>query len=435
MPNGELVLLYLAGRSPDANAVEEIIAGASRCSSQSASVLRRRPSGDQVLAVHGRDVLSAVLSKRAEPNAEQAVAFVAERLVRSLNSSRDTAELSSRTATDIVLPPEMIVGGSGAMHDLLQQMGETVGSRLDVLLSGETGTGKELLARVVHESGPSRGGPFVAVNCAAIPAELLEAELFGVERRVATGVDPRTGLFGEADRGSIFLDEIAELPEHVQPKLLRVIQEREVLAVGATRPRKICVRVISASNRDLASLVSSGRFRADLYYRLRGLEFHAPPLRERIEDIPALALEFLARSADEYGKNIAGISRDALELLAAHSWPGNIRELQTEIYRAALVCPNGESLKVKHFAVCWQVRVTRPIALVEGVPSAAVLLRERVAAIERAEIETAIRESGGNRSRAARLLGITRNGLAHKIRRLGVVEPRRTDQGLRTGAK
>jgi DNA-binding NtrC family response regulator len=433
---GELVLVHLAGPSPDANAVEEIIAYGSKRSPQSFSLLRRRESGDLALAGRGSDVVSAVFPKDAEPWTEHVVAFVAERLLRSSKASPETGGPPARTAAGIVLPPEMVVGTSAIMRDLLQQMNATIGSRLDVLLSGETGTGKELLARVVHESGPTRGGPFVAINCAAIPADLLEAELFGVERRVATGVDPRAGLFLEADRGSIFLDEIAELPERLQPKLLRVIQEREVLAVGATRPRKISFRIISASNQDLANLVSSGPFRADLYYRLRGLEFHTPPLRERIEDIPVLALEFLARTADEYGKNITGISSAALELLAAHPWPGNIRELQTEICRAALVCPDGESLTTEHFAFRSCASAMPAIALDEDVPPTAILLRERVAEIERAEIENAMREAGGNRSLAARLLGITRNGLAHKIRRLGlVVGPRRIDRELRRGAK
>jgi transcriptional regulator with PAS, ATPase and Fis domain len=323
----------------------------------------------------------------------------------------------------------MVIGASAAMRDLLQQMSATVSSGIDVLLSGETGTGKEFLARIVHDSGPTRHGPFVPINCAAIPGELLEAELFGVERRVATGVDPRTGLFIEADRGSVFLDEIAELPERLQAKLLRVLQEREVLAVGATRPRKISVRIISASNQDLPRLVVEGRFRADLYYRLQGLAFHSPPLRDRREDIPALALAFLVRGADEYGKNIAGISNAAIELLQLHAWPGNIRELQTELRRAVLVCPNGESVQKEHFVSLSRIRVPSVPEKAQMMPGVAetsdgeagvVLLRERLATIERAEIESAIRAAGGNRSLAARVLGITRNGLAHKLTRLGL---------------
>jgi len=431
----ELVLIHLAGPSPDTTAIEEVIAfGSNR--SRSFSLLRRRESGDLALAGRGAEVVCAIFPRDAEPWVEHVVAFVAERLVRCLKTSRESEGPSPHTSAGLTLPADMVVGTSSVMRELLQQMNATISSRLDVLLSGETGTGKELLARVVHQSGSPRG-PFVAINCAAIPAELLEAELFGVERGVATGVDPRPGLFLEADRGSIFLDEIAELPERLQAKLLRVIQEREVLALGATRPRKISVRIISATNQDLEQLVGAGRFRADLYYRLRGLEFYAPPLRERIEDIPTLALEFLARSADEYGKNIVGISRAALDLLTAHSWLGNIRELQTAICRATLLCRDGESLQEEHFAFLTRASAPPAIALTNDVPPTATLLRERVAAIERTEIESAMREAGGNRSLAARLLGITRNGLAHKIRRLGVsvLRPSRIDRDLRTNAK
>lgn len=430
-PEGELAIIHLAGNPPDAEAVETILACAGSHPRQPFSILRRRESGDLALAGQGWNIVSAILPAGAARWTEDVVGFVAERLARSAAKPLRSGEPPIAGSTSsLILPPGMVVGGSAAMRELLQQMTATVSSGIDVLLSGETGSGKELLARIVHNSGPSRGGPFVAINCAAIPTELLEAELFGVERGVATGVDPRTGLFVEADRGSVFLDEIAELPDRLQAKLLRVIQEREVLAVGATRPRKISVRMISASNQDLSRLTVEGRFRADLYYRLRGLEFHSPPLRDRSEDIPALALEFLTRSADEFSKDIAGISNTAIELLQRHDWPGNVRELQTEIRRAVLFCPNGDSLQKEHFA---SLRVTHAPqsremiavtsqATIETIPSetTTVLLRERLAAIERVEIEGALRTAGGNRSRAARLLGITRNGLTHKLRRLGL---------------
>jgi two-component system response regulator HupR/HoxA len=292
-----------------------------------------------------------------------------------------------------------------------------------VLLSGETGTGKELFARVVHRSGPAHNGPFVAINCAAIPPELLEAELFGVERHVATGVDPRAGLFIAANGGTMFLDEIGDLEERLQAKILRVLQEREVLAVGATRPRKISVRIVSASNRDLGELVARGRFRADLYYRLRGLEFHIPPLRSRFDDIPLLALEFLARASEEHGKRIAGITDTAIELLKTHPWPGNVRELQSEVHRAVLLCGNGDSLRPEHFTLrvpilgCDELD---PVALPVSAEREGASLRERVDATERDAISRALRKSHGNRSVAAKALGITRNGLANKVRRLGL---------------
>lgn len=440
--NGALAVIHLAGNSPDTEAVQTMIAYASKRSRQSFSIMQRRNTSDLALAGRGSHIVSAILPAGAEPWVEDVVGFVAERLVQSPSPTESSAPVSNC----LVLPSEMVVGTSAAMRELIQQMGATVSSGIDVLLSGETGTGKELLARLVHDSGPTRGGPFVAINCAAIPSELLEAELFGVERRVATGVDPRTGLFVEADRGSVFLDEVAELPDRLQAKLLRVIQEREVLAVGATRPRRISVRIISASNQDLSIMVINGRFRADLYYRLRGLEFHAPSLRDRTEDIPALALEFILRSADEFGKDIAGISSIAIELLQQHPWPGNIRELQSAVRRAVLMCPNGESLQSEHFALLVQQRTPRVTETEETPPAHSepfagkantILLRERLDSIERVEIESAIRTAGGNRSLAARLLGITRNGLAHKLRRLGLVfsAPNRSRKELRRSAK
>jgi transcriptional regulator with PAS, ATPase and Fis domain len=435
--SGEIVLHHVAGNAPDADAMAEIIACAADASRNSFSLLQRRPSSDLVLAGRGAEIVSAILPTGSERWVEDVVAFVAERLIRASTKSAGTGRVSAPTTAGLVLPPEMVIGASAAMRDLLQQMSATVSSGIDVLLSGETGTGKELLARVVHQSGPTRSGPFVAINCAAIPGEMLEAELFGVERGVATGVDPRRGLFVEADRGSMFLDEIAELPDRLQAKLLRVIQEREVLAVGATRPRKISARIISASNQDLSRLVAEGRFRADLYYRLRGLEFHAPPLRERSEDIPALALNFLMRAAEEYGKEIAGITNDAMGMLQSHAWPGNIRELQTEIRRAVLVCPNGESLQREHLFFASRVAAVETTTLLGDAPqptdSKTMLLRDRLAAVERVEIENALRAAGGNRSLAARMLGITRNGLTHKLRRLGLQFAAR--RGMRKGLR
>lgn len=327
------------------------------------------------------------------------------------------------------VPPQMVVGSSISMGRLMKELAATVHSPLDILILGETGTGKELLATTIHESGPNPGGPFVAINCAAIPSELLESELFGVQGRVATGVDPRQGLFVKAHGGSIFLDEIGELAMTLQAKLLRFIQEREVLPLGASTPRKINVRVISASNRDLYERVQEGAFRADLFYRLRALQFHLPPLRERKEDIPQLVLEFVERAAEEYGKDIRGVSRRALDLLVRHDWPGNIRELEIEIRRSVLVCPNGSALQSEHLGtVKWLLRkaagVQAASSAAESAPAAADpsgpdTLRKRLDDVERRAIEEALHKASGNRSLAARLLGITRNGLTMKLSRLG----------------
>jgi transcriptional regulator with PAS, ATPase and Fis domain len=279
-----------------------------------------------------------------------------------------------------------------------------------VLVVGETGSGKELLARTIHLTGAR--GSFVAINCAAIPSELLEAELFGVQRRVATGVDPRQGLFLRANGGSMFLDEIGEMPERLQVKILRVLQEREILPIGASHPIPIELRVIAASNRDLGRLVREGTFRADLYYRLRGIELRVPPLRERSDDIPQLALHFLECAAADYNKRVTGITRKALDVLRAHDWPGNVRELESDVRHAVLVCPTGSALDSQHFA--------RSESGAADIDRAVRPLQEAVNEIERREIERALSAAGGNKSRAARLLGITRNGLALKLRRLRI---------------
>ncbi len=368
--------------------------------------------------------------------------YVAEKVLRA--DADGSLETEPRSERDLVIPEGMVPGASPAMRSLLGQIAATVNSRLDVLLLGETGSGKELIARLIHASGPTAGGPFVAINCAAIPSELLESELFGVIGRVATGVDPRQGLFVRADGGSILLDEISEMPDRLQAKLLRVIQEREVLAIGASAPRKIDVRVIAASNRDLLAFVEAGTFRRDLFYRLRGLQFHVPPLRERPEDVPPLVVEFIDRAVREYGKSILGVSQRALALLMEHGWPGNVRELESEIRRAVLVCPAGAVLTPDHlgpvrWAVAAKQAATPPIdaapvapagggsdsaapSLPEGAPFAD--LQARIDAVERAAIEQALAAANGNRSKAARLLGITRNGLAMKMARLGMIADR-----------
>ena len=264
-------------------------------------------------------------------------------------------------------------------------------------------------------------------------AELLEADLFGVEARVATGVDPRPGLFAKAEGGTLVLDEIGDMAERLQAKLLRVLQEREVLSVGAHHPRKIKVRVISASNQNLAQRVEAGTFRADLYYRLRGLQFHLPPLRERKDDLPALVLAFAHEAANRYDKEIHGVSRKALDLLTAYAWPGNVRELKNEVGRAVLLAKAGGHLESEHFGpVRYAVEhatapaqhaetPTSPVSAstdsqIDPAPRA---LHGRLDAVERQAISEALLLSQGNKSKAAQILGITRNGLALKMKRLG----------------
>src|SRR5262249_39862514 len=245
-------------------------------------------------------------------------------------------------------PAEMVPGTSPAIHALYQELRAVAQSRLDVLLLGETGTGKELFARLIHASGPTARGPFLPLSAPAIPGELLESELFGIAGRVATGVDARAGLLDLAQGGTVLLDEIGDLSLGLQTRLLRFLQEREIRPVGGL-PKSVNLRVISATNRPLERMVAEGNFREDLYFRLRSLCFRVPPLRERAEDLPALALAFAAEAAEIHGKRIRGISQKAVNRLLAHRWPGNVRELRHEIVQAVLRCPNGAHLESRHF--------------------------------------------------------------------------------------
>src|SRR5436305_12434350 len=302
--------------------------------------------GETLQSASGGVSLIAHFDRAPEPWQQDFFSYLSEKLLPAMPMARSTVAPSVDAV--LSLPPGMVVGSSAAVQDLLAQLRALSRSDLSVLLLGETGTGKELFARLVHNSGPHARGPFVAINCAAIPAELLEAELFGIAGRVATGVDPRQGLFIQAHGGTLFLDEIGDMPERLQAKLLRALQEREVLPLGGSTPRKIDARIVAASNRDLGRLVKEGLFRADLFYRLRGIELRLPPLRERRDDLPSLLLAFAARAAAKYGKRVHGVSRRALSALRAHDWPGNIRELETAIERAVLLCPDGGTLQREH---------------------------------------------------------------------------------------
>lgn len=357
--------------------------------------------------------------------------YLASSLTGRPKAARQHGGQTPRSGLD--LPEGIVRGSSPVISALYRELESTIASDLDVLVWGETGVGKEHVARLIHLSGPTSEGPFLAINCAAIPRDLLEAELFGVRKHVATGVEPRKGLFLEAQGGTLFLDEISELEGRLQAKLLRAMQEREVLPIGATRPEKFDVRVISSSNRDLRQLIEKGAFRADLYYRLRGLTFHVPSLRDRIEDLPQLALHFAREAARRNDRHITGITRRALSLLRSHSWPGNIRELKLEIERAVLVARDGGSIGAEHFDTShWNARPLAATGRDDATPAGHRVappgtgddfgrpLQERIDELERKSILEALARARGNKSAAARLLGISRNGLTDKIKRLGL---------------
>jgi transcriptional regulator with PAS, ATPase and Fis domain len=269
----------------------------------------------------------------------------------------------------------------------------------------------------VHESSRRRERPFVTVNCAAIPGELLEAELFGVAPGAATGVAQRPGLFLAADGGTLFLDEIGDMPLALQGKLLRAVENGEVPRVGGG-VEHVDVRIVAATNRDLPEQVARGAFRADLYYRIATHVLRIPPLRERRDDIPALVEHLLGRAVAEQGAAIAGLSAAALEGLLAYPWPGNVRELENEVRRLVAACPEGGL--IDSTLLSETVRGSLAPETREGAGEAPTTLQDQVDGLERRLIVRALIETGGNRSRAAERLGIHRNSLAAKLARLGI---------------
>ena len=315
----------------------------------------------------------------------------------------------------LVFPDGYVPGHSAAILDLYEQMRVLVRGDVPVLFLGETGVGKEKLARALHASSLRRGGPFVAVNCAAIPAELLEAEMFGIAKGVATGVSERPGRFQRAHGGTLFLDEIGNMPLALQAKLLRALQGGEIEPVGGV-PVRVDARVVTATNSDLDEKMEQGQFRRDLYYRVAGFVLRVPPLRERREDIPGLVQALLSVFAREIGKSTPAITAEARRALTGYAWPGNVRELEHEVRRLAYLCRDGQPVDLGMLSEHVLLPEADAIA-----PPSSLRLEANVDHLERRLIRAALARTGGMRSAAARLLGISRNGLAMKMERLGLL--------------
>jgi len=318
-----------------------------------------------------------------------------------------------------------IVGTGPAMADVFRLMESAAASPITVLIEGETGTGKELVARAIHRESARADGPFLAVNCAAFQETLLESELFGHRRGAFTGaIQDRRGLFEAAEKGTIFLDEVGEMPGAMQAKLLRVLEQGEVVPVGETRPRKVDVRVVSATNRTLAAEVAERRFREDLYYRLVAFPIQLPPLRSRREDVPLLAQGFVAAASERHRKRIAGIDAATLACLVRYDWPGNVRELRNEIERAVALARDGETIGPSHLSA--RLLDTARAATETIDPSASTtvaadgsLLRAR-ASFEARYIGEVLRQHKGNVSHAAKALGLSRVMLQRKMKAFGL---------------
>src|SRR5512137_500102 len=315
---------------------------------------------------------------------------------------------------------EEILGESPAIREVRQLVEKLAPTRTTVLVTGESGTGKEVVARSIHGRSDRRDQPFVAINCGAIPEGLIESELFGHEKGSFTGaVDAKAGLFEVAGSGTLFLDEVGELPLHVQVKLLRALQERRARRVGGNADIAFSARVIAATNRALEAEVKAGRFREDLFYRLNVIQLRMPPLRERRGDIPAFLEFFLRRFTAELGRSEAAFSPEALDLLLAWQWPGNIRELANVVERAATL--SDESI-IGPEALPPALRGAELRAAPAEIPTSGIDLQAYLDALERRALEQALERTGGNKTEAARLLALTFRSLRYRLAKFGIGE-------------
>jgi len=363
-----------------------------------------------------------------------ALAFAHERLAEQARHRVEAQERAVRLEARVArLTAELeaaeghrAIGASKRWHEVLAQAAKVAPAETTVLLTGESGTGKEVVAHLIHRGSRRAEGPFVALNCAALPEALLESELFGYEKGAFTGaVSARAGRLEQAAGGTLFLDEVGEMSPAVQAKFLRVLQEREFQRLGGTRTLKADVRVIAATNRDLKAAMTQGAFREDLYYRLHVFAIHLPPLRERQEDILPLLEHFMEELGPAVlGRPAAGISREARAHVLAHSWPGNVRELRNAVERALVLCEGG-LINPEHLP--WRVEAPTNAPMIRLTASAATpacgdfpAQGVDLEAMERTLIERALTQTGRNKSKAAKLLGLSRGKLYTRMERFGL---------------
>ncbi len=369
-------------------------------------------SGDlEIMAVLAHNASLAVANARLVKRLR-----AAEERLKKENTFLKNKEQERRGGNRAGGGPE-IIGRSAPMQALLEQLEKVVNTRVTVLIEGETGVGKELIAASVHYRSNRRDRLFVGQNCAAMPETLLESELFGHKKGSFTGAhEDKKGLFEIADGGTLFLDEVTEMPVSLQSKLLRVLQEGEVRPIGATAEKKVNVRIVTATNRNLEKEVAEGRFREDLYYRLKVFPLRVPPLRERREDIPLIAEHFLVRFAAEFGKPSGGFSQQTMELLQGYDWPGNVRELQNEVQRLCIQVDAGGFITPDMLSP----RLRQVEGMIERVRPTRGTLKEMMDQVERWLLIEALREHQNNKTAAAKNLGITREGLHKKLRSFGL---------------
>jgi len=363
-------------------------------------------------AVSGIDLRIVLIHETHERAWEPLVRSLALLIGLGTPATRPVTRGVRHGATTCEPDPTSVVA---SVKRIYEDAGRVAASDISVMIHGESGTGKEVLARSIHSASGRDPEKFVPLNCAALPRDLLEAELFGIEKGVATGVEPRAGKFELADNGTIFLDEIGDMDPSTQAKILRVLQEREVFRLGAATPRQTRVRVISATNKDIEKLVSTGTFRADLFHRIADWVVELPPLRLRRDDIPTLAGYFLERACRERSIFTPGITRAALDALTAYPWPGNIRQLEREMARAALFLEDGEALDSSRL---------RPEIVESRSDSDDRTLESIVRNAEERAIHEAIELCGGDAAAAAKRLGVPRSTFYRKLKALGIERER-----------
>jgi DNA-binding NtrC family response regulator len=389
------------------------------------SVLKNSPATAVILLTAFGSVPEAVESMRSgafdyltKPISFEQLQATAARVMRRVSDKTVSAGLPGKDVT-IAVAGAGIVGRSPLLLQALQRARAAASTGADVLIEAESGTGKELLAKFIHESSDRSGKPFVAVNCAALPEHLLESELFGHAKGAFTGANAaKAGKFDVADGGTLLLDEIGEMPLNLQPKLLRVLQEREFERLGETRSIHVNIRVIATTNASLGAMVEQGRFRSDLYYRLNVIPLSIPGLRERIEDIPALAMHFAERFAGETGGAVPVLDAGFIDQLQAHSWPGNIRELGN-FMRRVLSLNQGARIDAacfyKEFRPLGKPRAVSPLLPAPGTP---------ISVLEKMHLENTLALAHGNRTHAAEMLGISVRTMRNRIKEYGL-PPRR----------
>ncbi len=401
----------------DAHTAKALAAAALRSASYGETMLNepigRDPEGPRFALVTSSHSFSGILAQRFRTIC--AVTRQGFDLARARGRGAEPGATPAERSLEPLLPG--FVCASPAMNRVVELIQRLQGNDLTVLVTGESGTGKDLVARAIHAGSNRRGGTFLPFNCTTATRELADSQLFGHRRGSFTGaVSDQPGVIRSAAGGTLFLDEIGDLPLDVQPKLLRFLEQSEILPVGETRPTRVDVRVIAATNADLEQRVAEGRFREDLFYRLSVIRIHVPPLRERREEIPHLSTYFLREAAERLGKPDVRLSPDTLDLFDVYNWPGNVRQLRNEVHRAVAMAPPGGSIGPEHLSPALA-------AIEEASPAPRRRSQTLAAAVEKIEremIRAALDESSGNISQTARLLGLTRRGLYLKLQRLGL---------------